>query len=417
MKQIYKFLIFEDNDIDFYVISELIYGIKKYKTEISRTKTLAEGLEILTKEKFDLLILDLNLLDSWGIQTFTSVYENSPQLPIVILSAIHDDEIASKAVKTGAQDYISKSNLTIELLSKTCEYAIKRKSIELKFRDREHRLKTIFNSVLSGIIIVDIENRVIVEINSEALNIIGSEREAIVGSCCRDYFLNCNNECLPITRDAGCIFEVLIKKSDGTCITVLKTVTDIVLNGRPHLLESFIDISERKKLEDAFRRQAMHDPLTGLYNRRHLNDMIETSIKSAVRHNTPLSLCLCDLDAFKIVNDTYGHQTGDHVLIAFACIMKEQLRSEDIAGRYGGDEFCMIFTHSHAEKSLLALERIRSIFEKTVFESMDKSLFSISSTFGIADFSKGMSAIQLVSHADKALYRAKRLGRNRIEKY
>ena len=178
---------------------------------------------------------------------------------------------------------------------------------------------------------------------------------------------------------------------------------------------SLTDISTRKMEEEQFKIQAFHDPLTELFNRRYFMERLEMELNSARRYKYSFSVCICDIDYLKKINDSYGHRAGDKVLARFGRLLKNILRSENIAGRYGGDEFCIIFPHSSAKSASESLERIRSHFEKIKFENSDGSIFSLSATFGIADLTGGIiNEKELLEAADKALYEAKADGRNRI---
>ncbi len=103
------------------------------------------------------------------------------------------------------------------------------------------------------------------------------------------------------------------------------------------------DITESKRLEEELKVLATRDSLTGLLNRRHFMESLEFLFQNAKRYSFPLSLCLCDLDKFKEINDMYGHQAGDRALEVFAEVLRHELRASDLAGRYGGDEFVMLF--------------------------------------------------------------------------
>jgi diguanylate cyclase (GGDEF)-like protein len=198
---------------------------------------------------------------------------------------------------------------------------------------------------------------------------------------------------------AGRAFPALVRAS-----TIQEEST-----GERSRLFIFTDITEQEQL----RRQAYHDALTGLYSRRHLMDQLKQSMSLARRHAHPLSLCLCDLDKFKQVNDTYGHNMGDKVLEAFANVIREEIRTEDIGGRLGGDEFCIVFPYAHAEVASICLERIRRKFERIAFETEDGKKFNASATFGAADMiPPDIAQEAFMELADQSLYAAKELGRN-----
>lgn len=161
---------------------------------------------------------------------------------------------------------------------------------------------------------------------------------------------------------------------------------------------------------------ALTDPLTGLPNRRAIDDWAPRALSAAARHRFPIWVALADLDQFKRVNDSFGHKTGDVVLRAFADVLRSNTRKSNICGRFGGEEFIIIVTHVEQPHMMLAMERIRHSFELQRFE-VDGTTFTRTVSFGIAGF-EGKEAPrleELINQADQALYSAKRNGRNRIE--
>jgi two-component system cell cycle response regulator len=174
-------------------------------------------------------------------------------------------------------------------------------------------------------------------------------------------------------------------------------------------------MSQVEDLQMALREQAMRDPLTGLYNRRFLNEQIVPILDHARRSDTPVLIVLLDLDHFKQVNDTYGHGFGDQVLVALAELILKKIRNTDLAIRYGGEEFCLVFPASNAVNGLEKMERLLTTFRATVITSADKSMSGLTFSAGVATFpTDGVNAETLLRTADKALYAAKALGRDRI---
>ncbi|MDX1678174.1 GGDEF domain-containing protein, partial [Arsukibacterium sp.] len=158
-------------------------------------------------------------------------------------------------------------------------------------------------------------------------------------------------------------------------------------------------------------RLSVTDTLTGLYNRSKLDDILCQEIARSIRHQSPFSVILADLDYFKSVNDNFGHMAGDQVLIAFATIMQQHCRELDVAGRWGGEEFLIICPHTDLSGAKLLAERIRvavANFEFTHGKPLTVSL-------GVASFIRDDNANTILKRADDALYRAKGKGRNRVE--
>ena len=161
---------------------------------------------------------------------------------------------------------------------------------------------------------------------------------------------------------------------------------------------------------------ALTDPLTGLPNRRAIDEWANRELEAAARHDFAFWVVIADLDHFKKINDTYGHDAGDVVLKNFANILKSNTRRSNMCGRLGGEEFLALLTHAERDDVAKAIERIRRKFELQEF-AFEGRACPATASFGIAGF-KGASAPdlrQLVARADEALYAAKCNGRNRVE--
>ncbi len=158
------------------------------------------------------------------------------------------------------------------------------------------------------------------------------------------------------------------------------------------------------------------DSLTGLPNRRAIEEWASRQLRGAARHGYPLWVVHADLDGFKSINDGYGHEAGDQVLREFATILKENIRASDISGRMGGDEFLMVLTHIQEDQMQMALERLRARFASKKFAFGGESIL-VTASFGACGFhgKNPPEFSNLVRQADEALYCAKRAGRNQIK--
>jgi len=161
---------------------------------------------------------------------------------------------------------------------------------------------------------------------------------------------------------------------------------------------------------------ALTDSLTGLPNRRAIEAWAERQLRGAARHGFPFWVVITDLDRFKNVNDTHGHDAGDMVLKKFAEILKANTRISDISGRIGGEEFLQVLTHTDELNMRLVVERIRAQFASEKF-LVNGAVVMVTASFGVAGFcgKKPPTFAQLLRQADSALYRSKNGGRNRIE--
>ncbi|MCG2787863.1 MAG: GGDEF domain-containing protein [Anaerolineae bacterium] len=168
---------------------------------------------------------------------------------------------------------------------------------------------------------------------------------------------------------------------------------------------------EKQKL---FHHQSITDTLTGLYNLRHVLDMGERIFEQAKKHHNPIAILIFDIDYFKVVNDSFGHSTGDAVLRKLADICRQSVRETDLLARYGGEEFIVILPNTHPARALEIAERLRKGVETTAFDD-GKNKIHVTISIGIAcQHNQELSFDSALKNADEALYRAKNEGRNRI---
>ncbi len=173
------------------------------------------------------------------------------------------------------------------------------------------------------------------------------------------------------------------------------------------------EIETRKKLEQDLIVAATIDKLTQIFNRRKLEAIIETEIERAKRYNSPLSLIMLDIDDFKRVNDTYGHQVGDNVLKELANILKNNIRLSDTAGRWGGEEFMIVVPETAAINAGELAEKIRNLIASSTFAG--SCIITIS--LGLAQLQSGDNFDSFLKKVDDALYQAKNRGKNRVEAF
>jgi len=181
---------------------------------------------------------------------------------------------------------------------------------------------------------------------------------------------------------------------------------------------------QRENLDLVVRNRALsevssRDALTGLYNRWYVIEKIDSEINRALRHGSPMSVLMLDLDHFKRINDTWGHSAGDEVLKAIGKLLRDSCRVYDVPGRYGGEEFCIVLPETRMGNTEVVAERIRQRLESTELACGGESIV-VTASIGIAGMEEPASAdilspAALIDRADRALYSAKSRGRNRIE--
>ncbi|MDD5275051.1 MAG: diguanylate cyclase [Methylovulum sp.] len=218
-------------------------------------------------------------------------------------------------------------------------------------------------------------------------------------------------------------FSANVRRKNGQIITVeIAGSTPVDINGKPALISVWQDITEKLRIEHEImalqaklQEQAIHDPLTGLYNRLFLIENLERELKQAERTGGAVSVIMTDIDHFKAVNDCYGHLAGDEVLRHFASIMKDYARCSDIACRYGGEEFFLVLPNTSLEVACERAEQLRQAVAEhpPQFDIRD---IPITASFGVATIphNAAVSSTELIGKADAALYQAKNTGRNRV---
>ena len=177
---------------------------------------------------------------------------------------------------------------------------------------------------------------------------------------------------------------------------------------------SYRNITQRKKLEGELRRLATTDGLTEIFNRRYFMDLAEKEVSRSHRYKKPVSLIMMDIDHFKKVNDTFGHSVGDQVLKAFSKEIKSKLRTSDIFGRLGGEEFGLLLVETDLQAAVEVAQRFVVMLSKLIV-SADQAQVTFTVSAGVAQLQKGEELKTLLTRADQALYSAKDGGRNRVE--
>ena len=198
-------------------------------------------------------------------------------------------------------------------------------------------------------------------------------------------------------------------------IGLMKFTTEEKYNPEEHVAEMLVSLGkqlgmaiENHNLLTETKRLSLHDPLTGLPNRRMIDITLDSQIARVNRYGTLFSLIIMDIDHFKQYNDNFGHDEGDRVLIALSSYLKENIRDTDLAARFGGEEFIIIISELGLEDTYKIAERHLDLIHQHI---------GITVSMGIAEYKKNSSSVDLIKSADEALYCAKEKGRNRIEMY
>ena len=198
---------------------------------------------------------------------------------------------------------------------------------------------------------------------------------------------------------------------NGQEFPVDTSLSAIKLRGRWNTVGIVRDATARVRTEERLRQFATTDTLTGICNRRRFDELLTSEIHRAARFSSPLSLMLFDVDHFKRVNDTFGHQAGDQVLTQVAVVVSGAIRAVDLFARWGGEEFAVLLPGSDIDAARVLAEKLRMLLENQPFPDVGH----ITCSFGVAEYAAGDDADAMLKKVDSALYRAKKTGRNRVE--
>ena len=288
-----------------------------------------------------------------------------------------------------------------------------------KLAASEERYRSFFASTEAIKLIVNPQDCAIVDANSSAIEFFGYEREQMLTMRINELSARPVDDIeqkIKAAQESGKgRFVSHYYAASGELFDVEVYTSPIVFGDNELLMCSIQDITERKKMEEKLQFMATTDSLTGLNNRFQFMTLGRLYFEAAKRAGTRLAVAVYDVDHFKRVNDTWGHDVGDIVLKNLSQVALKVFRASDVLGRLGGEEFAVVMPETDADKAMIAIERLRQAVANNLISHEGKTL-SITISCGITTFSGDESSLErLLKKADEALYIAKRSGRNRTE--
>jgi len=397
--------------------------------EHRRVETEAELMRECVEFAPDIVLSDFALPHFDGLSALGVVRRLRPDLPFIFVSGTIGEETAIESLRGGANDYVLKTNLprlptaVRRALKDAAERAVLRETEEaLRLRDRA--VEASVNAVM--IVSAADSEMPLVYVNRAFERTTGYGREEVIGRNCR-FLQGADRDQPELEKIRRAIAEqhdaqALLRnyRKDGSLFWNMLYVTP-VHDPRSGAVTHFVgvqyDITEIKRYQDELEHQANHDALTGLANRNLLRDRLQQSLALAHRYERPFSLAFIDLDNFKLVNDSLGHDIGDRLLKIAGERLVSCVREGDTVARLGGDEFVLLITEQDRDDSVYRIVQ-RVMAEISQPFVIDQREFKVTCSVGIANFPRdGEDADTLLRNADTAMYRAKDLGRNTFQLY
>jgi diguanylate cyclase (GGDEF)-like protein/PAS domain S-box-containing protein len=300
--------------------------------------------------------------------------------------------------------------------------------LALSLKDSELRYRRLFETAQDGILILDAVSGLITDVNPYLIDMLGYSREEFIKrkiwevGAFKDIEAN-EAAFRDLQKDEYIRYKDLPLRTKGGALIQVEFVSNVYLVGEEKVIQCNIrNITEEKLAKDAlqkseasFREQSVRDHLTGLFNRRYLEETLKREMLRAKRKKLSLGIIMLDIDNFKQFNDSYGHPAGDAILQEIAKLLFENIRKEDIPARYGGDEFIIVQPDVSRE---VVRDRAELLREKThtiniLFRGKRLKKFTLS--IGVASFPEnGTNYEMLLQAVDNALYHAKQEGRDKV---
>lgn len=427
------------------------YGFSVVQAENGRV-----GIDLYEQISPDLVLVDLRMPEVDGLQVLEHIVGSSRETPIIVVSGTGVISDAVEALHLGAWDYLLKPVQDLSVLRHAVNRALERRNLLIQNREyqshlenevekrteqllktnaelkqvnnklveSEEKYRSIFESLVDVYFEVDREG-VILELSPSIFSVFGYHRDNLIGKDVGRLYADPEQRGRLVQQitDAGSLsdYEVLLRKADGNEVpcSVTASIQAFNVDNSWRLTGTIRDISERKLAENRVQHQAYHDALTDLPNRVLLRDRLEQALAHSKRHGRHGALLFIDIDRFKTINDSLGHNVGDQLLIQAALRLRKLLREEDTVARIGGDEFVILLADMGNDAQATA-RRAQGVAEKVkrdlseVFRIKDHELY-ITPSIGISLFPMGKEdADEVLKHGDTAMYQAKEAGRNTI---
>lgn len=431
----------------------LRYKLEAHYYDIVEASSGPEALDILKTDKPDIILLDVMMPEMDGYTVCRRIKEDpeTSYIPVVMVTALSERDERVKGLEAGAEDFLTKPVNELALLTRI-KALIRFNTVTGELRDRQARGEHFGATDIplaqldrpATIVLVDANElssaritRLLEKKSHKVINAFApffsdtafETADAVILSSVKQPYdplrLCAKFRMTPAFRSISVLMIAHERDSDLAFKALDLGATDVIfspIDGQ-ELLARITTQIRRKRYVDTLRQRvdrglelAVIDPLTGLYNRRFMERQLDTVMASVRRDGTHFSIIMIDIDYFKSINDTHGHEAGDVVLSQFGDWLKSQVRGVDTVYRLGGEEFSILMPATTADQAFSVADRLRRAFEKTPMKlGVDEETISVTFSAGIASSnSKTIEADTVLKDADAALYSAKMKGRNRV---
>lgn len=391
---------------------EVSYFFSKYVKNFHTATNGQEGLELYNQIKPDLIITDIQMPKMNGLDMIKEI--NNKKIPIIITTAFSDIDYFLKAIELNVNKFIIKPINLMELV-KSIQECVYNNIIGDKLFEKENLLRIVDENVL--ISITDKDGKII-DASGAFCDFVEYSKEELIGKTHRilghpdttdEFYINMWQQ---ISSGKKFNTEIKNRKKSGEIYWANLTITPVIKDNEVINYTAIRqDITNKKRLEQL----AIEDTLTGVYNRRYFNKIIEKELRRTKRENLNLCLLSIDIDDFKKYNDTFGHPKGDEVLIKVAQSLKSfASRAADFVFRMGGEEFCIIFSGLDTEKSLEFSNELVKKIENLQIEHIEDRFVTISAGLVCMNANDILDEEELYRFSDDALYEAKARGKNQV---